>query len=432
MKRRINSLRPDLAMLERRLFLVLGVLLAAHATPTRLSGQVVTGQVIDSTSGMPVGTGFVVLIDTTGNEIDRALSTSDGRFMLQAPDSGTFRLRSERIGYRAHESGPLVLPADTTVYYTLRVVAFPVVLAAVEVRGEEQCRVNPERAAETALVWEEIRKALAATAWDGSQELAYFRKYTYERHLNGDLQGIGDETGSTVQGVASQPYQSLPAAQLAQDGYIVDGEDEASYALPDAEVLLDETFLATHCFRVVRDSVARPGQLGLAFEPARDRDIADVRGVLWLEEETSRLKTLEVTFTRLPGGVRDRYAGGEVEFLQLPSGAWIVQRWQLLTPNIYLRQATEQQVTIMVISRRGMGIVSIEAIYGGARRYRLGGSRGLRLGDSVAVNIPWFPDELTFRTPYGISREIFLRAGEVFVIKYPEYFRRGGLLHRDQ
>jgi hypothetical protein len=292
--------------------------------------------------------------------------------------------------------------------------------------------VNPEQAAETAIVWEEIRKALAATAWDGTQELAYFRKYTYERHLSADLQGIGDETGSTVQGVASQPYQSLPAAQLARDGYIVEGDNAASYSLPDAAVLLDETFLATHCFRVVRDSVARPGQLGLAFEPAQDRDIADVRGALWLEEETSRLKTLEVTFTRLPGGVRSRYAGGEVEFLQLPSGAWIVQRWQLLTPNIYVPQVTEQHVTIIVISKRGQGIVTIDAIYRGGRRYRLGGSRGLRLGDSVAVNIPWYPDELTFRTAYGISREIFLRPGQIFVIKYPEYFRLGGLLHRDQ
>jgi hypothetical protein len=391
----------------------------------------VSGTVVDSVSGQPVGTGFVVLLDEENNEVARALSSGDGSFLLQAPDAGVFRLRSERIGYRAHESGPLVLPSDSTVSYALRVTPFPVVLSTIEVTGEDQCRVNPEQAAETAVVWEEIRKALAGTAWDGTQERVYYRKYGYERHLTADRRRIVDETGSVVQGVASQPYQSLPAAQLARDGYVVAQDDGALYALPDAEVLLDDTFLASHCFRVVRDSIVRPGQLGLAFEPAQDRDITDVRGALWLEEETSRLKRLEVTFTRLPGGVRDRYAGGEVEFFQLPSGAWIVQRWQLFTPNIYLPQVTEQQVTIVVISRRGLGIVTIDAIYGGGRRFRLGGSRGLRLGDSVAVNIPWFDDELTFRTRYGVSREILLRAEEIYVIKYPEYFMRGGLLHRD-
>ena len=85
-----------------------------------------------------------------------------------------------------------------------------------------------------------------------------------------------------------------------------------------------------------------------------------------------------------------------------------------------------------MISKRGRGIVTIDAIYRGGRRYRLGGSRGLRLSDSVAVNIPWFPIELAFRTEYGISWEIILWPGQVFVIKYPEYFRLGGLLHRDQ
>lgn len=413
-----------------RLFAVISAGLLLYAAPV-LSAQAVSGTVVDSVNGLPVGTGFVVLLDEDNAEVARALTAGDGTFRLRAPNPGVFRLRSERIGYRARESGPLDLTADITVEFLLRVVAFPVVLSAIEVTGEERCQVNPEQAVETATVWEEIRKALAATTWDGTQDLAYFRKYTYERHLNAELQGIGDETGSTVQGVASQPYQSLPAALLAQDGYIVEGENEASYALPDAEVLLDHTFLTTHCFRVVRDSVTRPGLLGLAFEPAQDRDVADVRGALWLEEETSRLKTLEVSFTRLPGGVRDQRAGGEVEFLQLPSGAWIVQRWQLLTPNIYVPQATEQQVTIVVIMRRGLGIVSIEAIFAGSRRFRLGGSRGLRLGDSVAVNIPWFPGELTFRTRYGLSREVFVRPGEVLVIKYPEYFERGGFLRRE-
>jgi hypothetical protein len=263
---------------DYRLVLLLNVLLAAYAAPVPLWAQLVRGQVVDSTSGVPVGTGFVVLLDRANHEVARALSTSDGRFTLHAPSGGLYRLRSERIGYHAHESPLLPLPADTTVVYTLKVIAFPVMLGAVEVRGDDECQTNPEHAAATAVVWEEVRKALAATAWDGTQQLVNYRSYSYERDLSIDLNLVSREEGHIVAGPAVQPYASLPAAQLAREGYVATHQDGAtSYYLPDARVLLDEAFLSTHCFHVIRDTVPQPGQLGLAFEPVSDRAISDVR-----------------------------------------------------------------------------------------------------------------------------------------------------------
>jgi hypothetical protein len=313
---------------------LLGVLAAVLCAAGSLQGQVVVGQVVDSTRGVPVGTGFVVLLDETGAEVARTLSSGAGRFTLRAPSAGVYRLKSERIGYRAFLSDRFQLSADTTVDHTLRVAALPVQLAAVEVLGKDRCHVNPERGAATVVIWEEIRKALAATTWSDEQELFHYRKYSYKRDLDEHRRNVLSEDGTTMAAVSEPPFKSIPADQLAAEGYVVERRDGTWYYIPDAHVLLDPAFLGTHCFHVVRDSDKRPGLVGLAFEPVTDRRLPDVEGALWLDETTSELRSLEVRHTRLPESLDDSRVGGTVEFMALPSGAWIVRRWQVRTPVI--------------------------------------------------------------------------------------------------
>jgi hypothetical protein len=419
----------------RSLLLVPVLLLAAQATTASLCAQVVSGRVIDSTSGVPVGTGFVVLLDSEGSEVARALSTSDGDFVLRAPSSGTYRLRSERIGYRAQESGLLNIRADGTLTFTLKIIALPVILAAVEVRGMDECAVNPERAAATAVIWEEIRKALAATTWDSAQELAHYRGYSYERDLAQHRTRVTREEGRSIEGLAGQPYVSLPAEQLARDGYAVERDDGLWYNLPDARVLLDDSFLSTHCFHVVRDSVDRPGLVGLAFDPVASRAVADVRGTLWLAEESSGLASLEVSFTNLPGWVRDDRVGGTVDFMQLPSGAWIVQRWQVRTP----KTVREASVTIVVIHKRsnffGRWPYRLYAL-SGENRYSIGVYSPRGDADTTSTHVPWNADGLVLETESvrrGVERTfsgtLRLEPGEILMIRCPEDLRPGGLLN---
>jgi len=373
-----------------------------------------------------------------GREVARALSTSDGGFVLRAPEGGVYRLRSERIGYRAHESTILAVPSGGTISFELRIMALPVVLAAVEVRGEDECAVNPERAAATAVIWEEIRKALAATAWDSTQELIFYRGYSYERDLALHRTHVVREEGRTVEGVAGQPYVSLPPADLAREGYVVEREDGLWYNLPDAHVLLDDSFLNTHCFHVVRDSLSKPGQVGLAFEPLASRSVADVRGALWLEEENSRLESLEVSFTNLPGWVRDDRVGGTVEFMQLPSGAWIVQRWQVRTPKTVRRAS----VTIIVIHKRsnffGRWPYRLYALSGDGR-YSLGVYSPRGDADTTSAHVPWDASGLVLEAVSvgrGLERTfsgaLHIEAGEVLTINCPEDLRRGGLLNPEE
>ncbi len=326
---------PRLFAVQKTLILAIALAVAwTGSVPSALKAQVIRGQIVDSMSGTPVGRGFAVLLDTHGNEVARSLSDRDGRFSLTAPSAGRYWLRSERIGFRASVSEQLELEDGQTLEFTLRVEALPVRLATLVVPGRDRCNTNPEQGASTVVIWEEIRKALAATVWGDEQELFHYRQYTYQRSLDKRRRRKLDETGRRKSGFADPPFRSVPAEQLASEGYIVERSDGLWYYLPDAHTLLDDQFLNAHCFHVVRDEDDRPGQVGLAFEPMSERRLPDVEGTLWLDEFTSELRELDVRHTRVKYDVRDRRIGGTVGFMMLPSGAWIVREWHVRAPSL--------------------------------------------------------------------------------------------------
>ncbi|OYV63885.1 MAG: hypothetical protein B7Z72_14145, partial [Gemmatimonadetes bacterium 21-71-4] len=102
----------------------------------------------------------------------------------------------------------------------------------------------------------------------------------------------------------------------------------------DADILLDESFAATHCFTVAEDA-DHPGQVGLAFRPARDRDgIVDVRGTLWIRREVPALETLEFRFTGLEPAFENARAGGTLVFRTMPNGLVYIERWTMRLPEV--------------------------------------------------------------------------------------------------
>ena len=301
-------------------------------------GQVLRGQVVDTLTGRPVGAGFVVLLDGTGAEVLRLLSGPDGHFSLRAPGSGSYRLRSERIGYRAAELPSFELARGQTLDLVLKISPLPIRLADIEARSEGTCRIDPEEGEDAFILWEEIRKALTATVWSTRQQTFTYRKYNYDRDLDRGRQRVLREVGRTTVGRSSAPFRSRTASQLANEGYVIANETETWYYLPDAGVLLENEFVDTHCFRVVRNEREQPGQVGLAFTPVPGRDVPDIEGVLWLDDSSAELGALEVSYTDLPDGVEDDRIGGQVEFARLPSGAWIVSRWEIRTPIVEIEE----------------------------------------------------------------------------------------------
>ncbi|MCZ6915517.1 MAG: carboxypeptidase-like regulatory domain-containing protein [Gemmatimonadetes bacterium] len=329
-----SNLRYSLRILRKAPAFAAVVIAIAGAAPA--SGQRIQGQVIDSISGVPVGRGFILLLDATGRELIRDLTTPDGRFSLAALGAGTYRLRSERIGYRAWESTDLELTARQTYRLNPLVNALPRRLASIMITGESEC--EDRKSADTGLLWEEARKALIAASWSAEQEMYVHRVHRHRRDLNTSRDEVLSEEITVLSVQTELPFVSLDPLELAERGYVVGDENDGwTWWGPDANVFLDPSFHRTHCFWAVRGEDDRTGLIGLAFEPVPDREVPDVEGTLWLDEETGELRTVEFRYVEIPMRVSEDHLGGWATFLPMPSGAWILDRWQLLIPNISWR-----------------------------------------------------------------------------------------------
>lgn len=307
----------------------LGVLL-----PGALGAQTIRGQVFDSLTGEPVGRGYVVLLDAAGREVVRTLSTWDGRFVLEAPEPGAYRVRSEVVAYRAWESRPVVIAAGREAEVVLRIPRVPVRLDAVVVTGRRRC-LPPDRSVEMGELWEEARKALAAAAWTANRTEFVARLHRYRRQYRGGGDGVQWQRVWVVTARSTQPFVARAPEQLAEHGYVTDARGTREYYGPDANVLLHPTFLESHCFSAVRGRGARSGLIGLEFEPESGRrGVTDIRGTLWLDASSAELRTIEFQYTNLPLRLDDERFGGFSRFQRTASGAWILAAWELRMPQL--------------------------------------------------------------------------------------------------
>jgi len=86
------------------------------------------------------------------------------------------------------------------------------------------------------------------------------------------------------------------------------------------------------------------------------------------------LRSLEFNYTGVPEGVTDARIGGTVEFLRLPSGAWIIRRWELRMPRLRAQMisgyagAVQRRVTVQGFRDSGGEVLEIHAL-NGARVY---------------------------------------------------------------
>lgn len=335
------------------------LIVALHLGPVQ--AQVVRGQVVDSITTAPVGAGFVVLLGADDEEITRMLTSWDGRFTFHVSPNhrGPFRLRSERIGYRVAETEPFDAPTGGTADLTLWVAALPTPLSAIEVRVTTQCKERPREDEQTAVVWEEARKALAAASWTASRQLYHVVRNIYDRDMDRRRRRVRSERHRPSIGFSTNPFVSRDPDELVRDGYVVEESGTVVYFAPDAHVLQSEGFLETHCFRLRVPDRDRDNLIGLAFEPVPGRNLPDVEGVLWLDRQSSELRSLEFRFTRLPYDLPDvEPPGGTVEFMPLPSGAWIVYRWHITLPTVrtrVIRRGRQRRTETIVESYREAG-----------------------------------------------------------------------------
>jgi hypothetical protein len=332
--------------------LVRGALLATLFHSGHLTAQSVRGRLVDSRSGESIGHAFVALLDTSGAEVARALVSEEGAFLLRAPVPGVYRLRFKRIGFRPSESSLLSLVEGQTADVRLQVEAIPAVLPPVVVEGQPACGSRGDEATVVARLWEEAQEALDVVKWTERAAALDYTVETYERELSADGRRVLHERMSTRSGRTISPFATAPAEQLVQNGYVVTGvKDTLVFYAPDAAVLLSEAFTQTHCFTARPADAEHPGQVGLAFELVPGRRVVDVRGVLWLDAKTLGLRVLEFLYAYGRGS----FGSGYVEFMALPAGTWIVNRWWIRMAPTWVRRVHQRESGGHVLSITSAG-----------------------------------------------------------------------------
>jgi hypothetical protein len=306
-----------------------------------------------SNDGIPIAGALVALLDANDSVVVEGLSSESGTRVLRAP-SGVYRVRTRRIGFLPLVSSPVAVPRQDELLLVVETTR--VVLDRIVVNSKSQCGRSDPGSLALGIVWDEIDKALRASQLTIADLTGFGRARVYRRQIRS---GAVVETDTTFFDIVDQrPFGAIHPDSLAKAGYVVGDEAKGwMFYAPDETVLLSDQFAATHCFRVVRES-GRPGQIGVAFEPVPERKLADIVGVLWVDEASAELR--EVIFRFVNAGVIGRYeATGFTRFLRVPSGAWIVDEWLLRLPRLAARSSiySGQEYTLAGYDERGGGIV---------------------------------------------------------------------------
>ena len=310
-----------------------GMLVAAP-----LSAQAITGTLVEAETGTPVEGASVILLNRSGDQVDWRLTDAVGRFDFRMTRAGTYLLRADRIGHASVLSDPIPVDRGVTVVYRLETPVEAILLAGIDVRSSRRCEVRPGPGVSTATVWEEARKALEATSRTSGLGVYRFVIRHYERELDARGRRVRSEQSRIQRGGIAGPPRSLNVESLLERGFTHPEGDGTVYYAPDANVLLSDLFLDTHCMSLAEGEDEAEGLLGLTFEPTEDRGVPDISGVLWLDPENGEVQWLDYRYEFLDVPNSERL-GGKIRFHGLPNGTWIVREWYIRMPIL---QATRR------------------------------------------------------------------------------------------
>lgn len=330
--------------------------LALALLPRLADAQVVRGELVERGTGRPISGALVVLLDG-GARARAAMTAQDGRFTLAAPGPGTYTLRADRVGFASTVSAPLALGAGEERVFRMEAGAGAITLSGITARAGRRCGVRPGVGEATAVLWEEARKAISAAAHQEG-EPARFDLVLFARDLDGESGRVIRDDRRELSSQTHTPFVSLAADTLSRRGFVRPVGDSVAYDAPDAHLLLSDRFLDEHCFRVEEDP-ARPGMVGLAFEPVRSRIVSEVAGVLWLDRASAELRSLEFRYVNVRRELEEAGAGGTVEFERIPAGRWIVSRWTIRMPQL-LARSVAREIPARGVNRRRLGLPRTE------------------------------------------------------------------------
>jgi hypothetical protein len=362
---------------------------------------------------------LVALVDADGHQRAAALTDAAGAFTIRAPGAGRWSLRAERIGYATVTSPAFDLRDGETRTEQLVASGRAVMLEALHVSASgRRCAGRADRAAETATLWEEARKALNATAYAERERLYRFDVVRWTRDLDPRSGAVTHDERQAAQRVAQHPFVSAPPEELSRQGFIRGAEgDSTAYWGPDAEVMLSEAFMNDHCFRVADGP--DPSLVGLAFEPVRGRRVPDLAGTLWLDRRTAELRRVEYHYVNGPPESQSPRVGGTVEYTRVPGGPWIVSRWAIRMPLVQADEFETMTVHAAAISRSpfaGMRVVAVRETGGEVTGTSAGEGLASAANGPVVEGVVW---DSTRNAPLGGAR-VYLSGTQAETVAGPD------------
>lgn len=330
---------------------VLTALLLLLSLPHVADAQSVRVRVIDTKSRAPVAGAIVSLIsERDGNRMGAALSDELGMVSLTPTEGLRIKVQVERIGYATVVSEAFDASAASGIM-EVELTEKSLQLPTVAVKGRQTCQAA-SASTQTAILWQEVQKALSATLLSTPRRNE-MRLWRYTRSLDRELRVLAETTSMRVID-GGAPFTTAPASLLSREGFIQELGGTPTYFAPDAALLLSDSFVADHCFSV-RATVSPGPVIGLTFSPLPTRKVAEVSGVLWLNNRSGELLWLEYSYVGPLSGGGGTLAGGRLDFSVLPNGQWIIDQWHIRIP----RRA-------VIRSRRGAGteIASRDTVIG--------------------------------------------------------------------
>lgn len=301
-----------------------------------LGAQEVRVEVVELATGKPVvGANVSLLVDSL-TSIGGGFSDQTGHTVLRAPVAGTYRVRSDKVGYDTWTSVILHLTSEPIhLRVGMAVSRTPTPIVA---RTETACQqLNSGTPAGD--LWVEMRKAIAAAALTESQGLVPLDVDLYERVLDRNAAVVSERT-ETRNHLARRPVTGISAEALDTTRR---GESSSGnvYRAPELATLLADAFTRNHCFAAIRGYGPEVGLAGLEFRPSRPGGGPELAGVLWLDPAHEALKSMAFDYVNLPVPLRIARTTGRLEFEQLPNGQWIVPRWYIRMPRVAQIKSSE-------------------------------------------------------------------------------------------
>ena len=353
---------------------------------TSAQSQAILGTLVEAETGAPIEGAAIILLSESGDQLSWRLTDTAGRFSFPINRSGRFQLRADRIGHASVLTDIIALDGVKNAVQRIEAPLEAILLSGLEVESNRRCEIRPEDGVATARVWEEARKALEAASQTTRRGTYRYVLRRYVRELDARGRRVQEEDSRILRQVLRRPFNSLDVDDLLSQGFVRPEGDGSVYYAPDADVLLSDPFLDTHCMNLTKGSDEEAGLLGLAFKPTKNRGVVEISGVLWLDAQGGHLQSLDYGYEYLDVPNAERL-GGHLKFEGLPNGTWIISDWSIRMPILTgtVLDGGRQRIVLAAIREEGGQVVRVNNLQGDlVLDYRSGTIEGVVL-DSLDV-----------------------------------------------